>query len=145
MKKLIHIRALIWLTLKTAVQEVSETRRDALWVLWWLCGRCNLVQNFKQLIIIVLPRRFIGHHLVHSASKTPNISESIVTCLFNHFRCHPIWRATEAFCVGFLGFYYLFWATKICKCASSIISDENIGSFYISMHDVIVMKIFEAK
>ncbi len=106
---------------------------------------CDLVEHFKDLVVFVHPRRFFRNHFVNRAAQAPNVSKSIVPRLLDNFRGHPVGRAAERLCLCVVSFNDLFGATEICQLTAAIVSNEDIRRLYISVNDIVVMKILETK
>ena len=99
----------------------------------------NLVQNFEHLVVFVHPRGLFASHLIYCAAERPNVCKPVVTRLLDNFGGHPVRCATKAFRLRIVGLDDLFRASKVRQLTASIVSNQDIGCFDISVHYVIVM------
>ena len=91
------------------------------------------------------PRRLFRNHFIDSATETPDVCKSSVTSLFHHLRRHPIRRAAKALRSLLSLLNDFFTAPEVGQLANSIISNEDIGGFDITVHYIVVVKVFEAE
>jgi hypothetical protein len=92
-QKLINIESLLRIFLETTIKKALQFWRNVLWILGRFCGLSYSQKHLDPGFI--RPGRLTSDKLVNSASETPNISISVVASLFDNFRCHIKWSATD--------------------------------------------------
>lgn len=99
-----------------------------------------------MLLILLVPGRLGSCHLNDKTANTPDVSTSTILSSANDLRCHPVRRALHRlrhlpFCLSINDLSI----SKISDLALSILTEEYICSFYISVNNTKCMKIFKTR